>query len=66
MKSKQFLTSIKHCVLGNSVSKEQRAPDLNYDAKIKNAKPPSNMKQLESLVGLAIFYGRMILAFSTK
>ena len=34
--------------------------------KIKNAKPPSNMKQLESFVGLANFYGRKIPDFATK
>ena len=49
-----------------SVSKEGIAPNLNYVEKIENAKPPSNMKQLESLVGLANFYGRMIPDFATK
>ena len=41
--------------LGYSVSKEGIAPDPKHVEKIKNAKPPSNMKQLESFVGLAIF-----------
>ena len=52
--------------LGYSVSKEGIAPDPKHVEKIKNAKPPSNMKQLESFVGLAIFYGRMIPDFATK
>ena len=34
--------------------------------KIKNAKPPTNNKQLESFVGLANFYGRIIPDFATK
>ena len=46
--------------LGYSVSKEGIAPDP------KNAKPPISMKALESLVGLANFYGRMIPDFATK
>ena len=52
--------------LGYSVSKEGIAPDAKHVEKTKNAKPPSNMKQLESFVGLAIFYGRMIPDFATK
>ena len=52
--------------LGYSVSKEGIAPDPKHVEKIKNAKPPSNMKQLESFVGLANFYGRMIPDFATK
>ena len=52
--------------LGYSVSKEGIAPDPKHVEKIKNAKPPSNMKQLESFVGLANFYGRMIPNFATK
>ena len=34
--------------------------------KIKNSKAPTNNKQLESFVGLARFYGRMIPHFATK
>ena len=52
--------------LGYCVSKEGIAPDPKLVEKIKNAKPPSNMKQLESFVGLASFYGRMIPDFATK
>ena len=52
--------------LGYSVSKEGIAPDPKHVEKIKNAKPPSNVKQLESFVGLANFYGRMIPDFATK
>ena len=52
--------------LGYSVSKEGIAPDPKHVEKIKNAKPPSNMRQLESFVGLANFYGRMIPDFATK
>ena len=48
------------------VSKEGIATDPKHVEKIKNAKPPSNMKQLESFVGLANFYGRMIPDFATK
>ena len=51
--------------LGSSVSKEEIAPHLKHAEKIKNAKPPSNMKQLEFFVGLANFYGRMIPDFAT-
>ena len=52
--------------LGYSVSKEGIAPNPKHVEKIKNAKPPSNMKQLESFVGLANFYVRMIPDFATK
>ena len=52
--------------LGYSVSKEGIAPNPKLVEKIKNAKPPSNMKQLESFVGLANFYGRMMPDFATK
>ena len=45
--------------LGYSVSKKVLAPDPKHVEKIKNGKQPSNMKQLESFVGLANFYGRM-------
>ena len=49
-----------------SVSKEGIAPNPKHVEKIKNAKPPSNMKQLVSFVGLPKFYGRMIPDFATK
>ena len=52
--------------LGYSVSKEGIEPDSKNVEKIKNAEPPSNMKQLESFVGLANFHGRMIPDFATK
>ena len=52
--------------LGYSVSKEGTAPDPKHVDKIKIAKPPLNMKQLESFVGLANFYSRMIPDFATK
>ena len=52
--------------LGYSNSKEGIAPDPKLVVKIKNAKAPTNNKQLESFVGLANFYGRMILDFATK
>ena len=52
--------------LGYSASKEGVAPDPKHVEKIKNSKPPSNMKQFESFVGLANFYGRMIPDFATK
>ena len=52
--------------LGYSVSKEGIAPNPKHVEKIKIGKPPSNMKQLESFVGLANFYGRMIPDFATK
>ena len=52
--------------LGYSVSKEGIAPDPKHVEKIKIAKPPSNLKQLESFVGLENFYGRMIPDFATK
>ena len=52
--------------LGYSVSKEGIAPDPKHVEKIRNAKLPSNMKQLESFVGLANFYGRMISDFANK
>ena len=52
--------------LGYSISKEGIAPDPKHVEKIKNAKAPTNNKQLESFVGLANFYGRMISDFATK
>ena len=51
--------------MGYSISKEGIAPDPKH-VKIKNAKAPTNKKQLESFVGLANFYGRMIPDFATK
>ena len=53
-------------LLGYSLSKEGIAPDPKHVEKLKNAKAPTNNKQLESFVGLAIFYGRMIPDFATK
>ena len=53
--------------LGYSISKEGIAPDPNYVEKIKkNAKAPTNNKKIESFLGLANFYGRMIPDFATK
>ena len=52
--------------LGYSISKEGIAPDPKHVEKIKNAKAPTNNKQLESFVALANFYGRMIPDFATK
>ena len=54
------------CFLGYSVSKKGIALDPKHVEIIKNAKAPSNMKQLKSFVGLAIFYGRMIPDFAPK
>ena len=50
--------------LGYSISKEGIEPDPKHVE--KNAKAPTNNKQLESFVGLANFYGRMIPNFATK
>ena len=52
--------------LGYSISNEGIAPDPKQVEKIKNAKAPINNKQLESFVGLANFYGKMIPDFATK
>ena len=52
--------------LGYSISKEGIAPDPKHVEKIKNARAPTNNKQLESFVWLANFYGRMIPDFATK
>ena len=52
--------------MGYSISKEGIAPDPKHVEKIKNAKAPTNNKKLESFVGLANFYGRMIPDFATK
>ena len=43
--------------LGYSISKEGIAPDPKHvEKKIKNAKAPTNNKQLKSFVGLANFF----------
>ena len=52
--------------LGYSISKEGIAPDPKHVEKLKNAKAPTNNKQLKSFVGPANFYGRMIPDFATK
>ena len=53
--------------MGYSVSCEGIASDPKYAEKIKkNAIAPTNNKQLESILGLAKFYGRMIPDFATK
>ena len=52
--------------LGYSISKEGIARDPKHIEKIKNAKAPTNNKQLESFAGLANFYGRIIPDFATK
>ena len=49
-----------------SISKEGIAPFPKHVEKIKNANAPTNNKQLESFVGLANFYGRMIPDLATK
>ena len=48
------------------MSKEGITPDPKHVVKVKNAKPPPNMKQLDSFVDLANFYGRMIPDFATR
>ena len=52
--------------MGYSISKEGIAPDPKHVEKIKNAKSPTNNKQLESFFELANFYGRMVSEFATK
>ena len=52
--------------MGYSISKKGIAPDPKHVEKIKNVKAPTNNKQLESFVGLANLYGRMIPDFATK
>ena len=52
--------------LGYSISKDGLAPDLKHVEKIKNAKAPTNNKQLESFIGLAKCYEKMIPDFATK
>ena len=51
--------------LGYSISKERIAPDPKQVDKMKNAKAPTNNKQLESFVELANVYRRMIPDFAT-
>ena len=48
------------------ISKVGIVPDPKHVEKIKITKAPTNNKQLESFVGLANFYGRMIPDFATK
>ena len=49
-----------------SNSNEGKAPDPKHVEKIKYSKAPTNSKQLQSFVGLANFFGKMILDFATK
>ena len=60
------IQSIALVFLGYSISKEGIAPDPKHVGKIKNAKAPTKNKQLESFLGLAKFYGRVIPDFATK
>ena len=50
--------------MGYSISREGTAPDPKHVEKIKNARAPTNNKQLESFVGLANFYRRVIPDFA--
>ena len=52
--------------MGYSISKEGIATDPKQVENIKNAKAPTNNKQLESFVGLANFYERNVPDFATK
>ena len=52
--------------LGFSISNEGIAPDPKNVEKVKNARAPTNNKQLESFAGLANCYRRIIPDFSTK
>ena len=52
--------------LSYSVSKKGVALDPKHIEKIRNAKSPSIVKQIESFVGLANFYGQMIPDLATK
>ena len=52
--------------LGYSFSKKGISTNSKHVEKIKNEKLPSNMKQLESFVGLADFSCRMIPDLATK
>ena len=54
------------CEKAHSVSKEGVELDPNCVEKVRNSKSPSNKKLLETFVGLANFYGRMITDFATK
>ena len=47
-------------------TKDGIAADPKHVEKIENARAPTKSKQLESFVGLADFYGRMIPDFATK
>ena len=58
--------SIALVFLGYCISQEGITPDPKHVGKIKNAKATTNIKQLESFVGLANFYGRMVPDFATK
>ena len=66
MKKSNSKSILSVSFLGYTVTAERIAPDPKNDEKNKNAKPPSNMKQLGSSVVLANFYGQMIPDFATK
>ena len=75
LREKNFTTNEKKCnskpvnsisFFGYSISKEGIAADSKYVEKIKSAKAPTNNKQLESFIGLAKFYGRLIPDFATQ
>ena len=51
--------------LGFSVPKEGTVPNNTQINKLRNAKQPSNIKQLESFFGLPNFFGQMIPDFAT-
>ena len=46
--------------LDYSLSKKGKAPNSKHGAIIRNKKSPLNMKEIESYVGLAQFFGRLI------
>ena len=52
--------------MGYSISKEGITTSPKHVEKIKDAKAPTNNKQIVSFVWLANFYGRMIPDFATK
>ena len=56
----------KNIFLGNSISKDGIAPDPEHVEKRKKSKAPTDNRHLESFVGLADFYKRMIPDFATK